>query len=52
MTETIEDRIAQRARLEACAEWNEERALQARRRGDDRDAERHLNNAMACWRQR
>jgi hypothetical protein len=44
--QTIEDRIAQRARLESCAEWNEERALQARRRGDERDAQRHRDNAI------
>jgi hypothetical protein len=46
---SIEARLAQRARLEAVARWNELQIMLARRRrGDSRDVERFSKNAMAC----
>jgi hypothetical protein len=48
MKQNIEDRRADRARLEACARWNERQAELAIRKGDGRDARRFHENTMAC----
>lgn len=39
---------ADRARLEAVARWNQQRAQLARNSGQEQDAARHHDNAMAC----
>src|ERR1700692_2387767 len=48
---TSAERLAERRRLEAVARWNERQALQARRKGDERDERHFAANAMSCrWR--
>jgi hypothetical protein len=48
-----EEILAERAKLESVAAWNEQRAHLARKNGDHDAAQRHLDNALSCrWRQR